>query len=209
MTNFIPVFPLGIVVYPNELVNLHIFEPRYKQLIADCVNEQKAFGMATVINGQLQDFGYTVRVTKITKTYDNGEMDLTIQGHDVIKILDFVNEIPNKMYGGAIVNYPENSFSCTDGIFILHKVKIKLAEVFAKLKIQKKHLFSNGNFLSYYYAHYIGLTLKQEYEVLTILTEAQRLDFIVYFLQEMVNNSYMLKNVQDKVKLNGHFRLNK
>ncbi len=43
MTNFIPIFPLGIVVYPAETVSLHIFEPRYKQLIKDCEEANKGF----------------------------------------------------------------------------------------------------------------------------------------------------------------------
>ena len=41
MTNFIPIFPLGIVVYPGEELNLHIFEPRYKQLIKECYEAKK------------------------------------------------------------------------------------------------------------------------------------------------------------------------
>jgi Lon protease-like protein len=43
MTNFVPIFPLSIVVYPGETLNLHIFEPRYKQLIADCFANKKPF----------------------------------------------------------------------------------------------------------------------------------------------------------------------
>mgnify|MGYP003909540613 CR=1 FL=1 len=43
MTNFIPIFPLGLVVYPGEGLNLHIYEPRYKQLIHECQSEKKAF----------------------------------------------------------------------------------------------------------------------------------------------------------------------
>ncbi len=45
MTNFIPIFPLGIVVYPQEQLNLHVFEPRYKQLVKECLTEQKPFGI--------------------------------------------------------------------------------------------------------------------------------------------------------------------
>jgi len=50
MTNFIPIFPLGIVVYPGENLNLHIFESRYKQLIQECYSDAKPFGIPSVIN---------------------------------------------------------------------------------------------------------------------------------------------------------------
>ena len=80
MTNFIPIFPLGIVVYPGEDLNLHIFEPRYKQLIKECHEQKKGFGIPTVIENKLQENGTLVQITELTKLYDNGEMD--IQGFE-------------------------------------------------------------------------------------------------------------------------------
>ena len=67
MTNFIPIFPLGIVVYPGEHLNLHIFEPRYKQLINECHEQKKSFGIPTVIEKKIQDFGSLVQITEIYK----------------------------------------------------------------------------------------------------------------------------------------------
>lgn len=55
MTNFIPIFPLGVVVYPDEQLNLHIFEPRYKQLIRDCIAENKPFGIPAVIEKKMME----------------------------------------------------------------------------------------------------------------------------------------------------------
>ena len=65
MTSFLPIFPLSIVVFPGEELNLHIFEPRYKQLIQDCYGENKAFGIPTVINNAVADHGTQVRITDI------------------------------------------------------------------------------------------------------------------------------------------------
>ena len=72
MTNFIPIFPLGIVVYPGEELNLHIFEPRYKQLIKDCHESKKPFGIPSVVNNKMTEMGTLVEVAEITKLYDNG-----------------------------------------------------------------------------------------------------------------------------------------
>ena len=65
MTNFIPIFPLGLVVYPGESLNLHIFEPRYKQLIQECHAAKKPFGIPTVINNKLQEFGALVEIAEL------------------------------------------------------------------------------------------------------------------------------------------------
>lgn len=108
MTNFIPIFPLGIVVYPGEQLNLHIFEPRYKQLINECYADNKPFGIPTVIENRLQDYGTVVSITEITTVYDDGEMDIKTKGNSVFRILEVIKEIPDKLYSGAIVNYPHN-----------------------------------------------------------------------------------------------------
>ncbi len=106
MTNFIPIFPLGIVVYPGEKLNLHIFEPRYKQLINDCYEGKKNFGIPTVLNDKLQEMGSSVLITEITKRYEDGKMDIKTEGQEVFKILELIKDLPDKMYSGAIVNYP-------------------------------------------------------------------------------------------------------
>src|SRR5690242_4524721 len=109
MTNFIPIFPLGIVVYPGENVNLHIFEPRYKQLINECHSQKKQFGIPTVIENRLQDYGSLVEIMEMTKIHENGEIDIKTRGSRVFRILEVIKEVPDKLYSGAIVNYPETN----------------------------------------------------------------------------------------------------
>src|SRR6186997_195615 len=103
MTNFIPIFPLGIVVFPGENLNLHIFEPRYKQLINDCISGKKPFGIPTVIENKMQDFGSLVEITEISKIHENGELDIRTKGERVFRILEVIKEVPDKLYSGAIV----------------------------------------------------------------------------------------------------------
>src|SRR5215210_3665300 len=108
MTNFIPIFPLGIVVYPGEQLNLHIFEPRYKQLINECYAEKKDFGIPAIIDNHVQDYGTVVQIKEITTVHENGEMDIKTEGEKVFRVLEVIKEIPDKLYSGAIVNYPVN-----------------------------------------------------------------------------------------------------
>src|SRR6476619_6222091 len=108
MINFVPIFPLGIVVYPGEQLNLHIFEPRYKQLINECFAEKKLFGIPVVINNHLNEMGTLVEVEEITSRYDNGELDIRTRGIKVFRVLEVIKQVPDKLYSGAIVNYPDN-----------------------------------------------------------------------------------------------------
>src|SRR5690349_19282975 len=106
MTNFIPIFPLSIVVFPGEKLNLHIFEPRYKQLISDCVSSQKPFGIPTVLKENVAEMGTLVQIKEVSKVYEDGRMDIKTEGIAVFKILEVIKELPEKLYSGAIVNYP-------------------------------------------------------------------------------------------------------
>src|SRR5215203_4825288 len=87
MTNFIPIFPLSVVVYPGEKLPLHIFEPRYKQLIRECHELKKPFGIPTVIKNNVQEMGTLVMLHDIVKEYENGEMDIRTEGLQVFRIL--------------------------------------------------------------------------------------------------------------------------
>ncbi len=90
MTNFIPVFPLGIVVYPGEALNLHIFEARYKQMITECSASGRPFGIPTVIGNKLRDMGTLVEVVEVNAVYDSGEMDIKTKGIQVFRILETI-----------------------------------------------------------------------------------------------------------------------
>ena len=67
MTNFIPIFPLNIVVYPGENLNLHIFEPQYKQLINECKETNQPFGIPVVIENKVQEFGTLLEIVEVSK----------------------------------------------------------------------------------------------------------------------------------------------
>jgi len=204
MTNFIPIFPLGIVVYPGENLNLHIFEPRYKQLITECHTSGKDFGIPSVIEEQVQDYGSLVTVTEITKLHDNGEMDIKTIGSRVFRILEIIKEVPDKLYSGAIVNYPENYEEGNPEI--MRSVIKSIRELHKMLHVTKDFKKSDLELKSYDVAHHVGFSLKEEYEVLGLLDERQRLEYLKRHLIRVIPMVAEMEQLKEKVKLNGHFK---
>ncbi len=153
MTNFIPIFPLSIVVYPGEDLNLHIFEPRYKQMINECHAESKPFGIPSVIDNRLQDYGTLMEITEISSVHENGEMDIKTKGQKVFRILEVIKDVPDKLFGGAIVNYPYNYEQVNLDVMRLMVNSIK--ELHKHLKIIKKFK-SNEELKSYDLAHHLN-----------------------------------------------------
>lgn len=205
MTNFIPIFPLGIVVFPGEKVHLHIFEPRYKQLINECFESKKPFGIPTVVNNRLQEMGTLVQVTDIVQTYDNGEMDVKTQGLKVFRILEVIKAVPDKLYSGAIVNYPENDEDAGNRL-LMQKVIAGVKELHRLLNVSKDFKKPEDLLQSYDVAHHAGLSLEEEYELLGLFKELQRQEYIKRHLQKVLPMLMEMEQLKEKVKLNGHFR---
>src|ERR1043166_5864602 len=153
MTNFIPIFPLGIVIYPGENLNLHIFEPRYKQLINECHSQKKQFGIPTVIENRLQDYGSLVEIMEMTKIHENGEIDIKTRGSRVFRILEVIKEVPDKLYSGAIVNYPETNE--VGNKELMKKVMNSIRELHKLLKVDQDFKKKDEEIKAFDVAHHV------------------------------------------------------
>lgn len=204
MTNFIPIFPLGIVVYPGEQLNLHIFEPRYKQLVTECIRDHKPFGIPAVINKKVNEFGTLVEIEKVEKQYENGELDIRTKGLKVFRILEIVREVPDKLYAGAIVNYPENHQRSNRSL--QKQVLIAVRELHHILQVSKSFSRADELLHAYDIAHHAGLSLEEEYELLHLFQELQRLEYLKRHLTKVIPMMTEMERLKDRVKLNGHFR---
>ncbi len=204
MTNFIPLFPLGIVVYPGEKLNLHIFEPRYKQLITECYAEGKPFGIPSVLSSGVAEMGTLVEVAQIAEVYEDGKMDIRTKGLKIFRTLELIKSIPDKMYSGAIVTYPENRETLHP--LLLQKVVMQIRDLHRLLNVTKDFLKPDHELTSYDLAHHAGLSLEEEYELLQLLHEMQRLEYLKRHLTKVLPVMAGMETLKEKIQLNGHFK---
>lgn len=204
MTNFVPIFPLEIVVFPGEHLNLHIFEPRYRQLIKECFEQKKPFGIPAVINNHLMEYGSLVYVVKIYKTYPAGEMDIKTKGEMIFRILEVIREVPDKMYSGAIVTYPDNQEQANTGM--MAQLLKSMRDMHSQLQIDKKFDKADADLNAYDIARHAGLTLQQEYEFLQLPAERQRQEYLKRHFEKALPALSEIKLLKDKIQMNGHFR---
>lgn len=192
------------MVYPGEKLNLHIFEPRYKQLIRECVELQKPFGIPAVINDQLCETGTLVQVREIYKIYDDGKMDIKTEGISVFKILEIVKEIPEKLFSGAIVTHPENKMRGNSTL--MKKVLRGMHAIHEKLGVSKQFDKPENELISYDVAHHLGLSLEEEYQVLQLLDELQREEYLKRHVEKVVPVMEEMDALRRKIRQNGHFK---
>jgi Lon protease-like protein len=89
-----PLFPLGLVLLPQELVPLHIFEDRYKLMINDCLEAEREFGIVWLADDGLRDIGCTARITQVIERFDDGRINILVQGAQPFRLLRRIDNMP-------------------------------------------------------------------------------------------------------------------
>ena len=199
---YIPFFPLKMVAYPGEQVNLHVFEPRYKQLVNECLENDSTFGIP-VHNGIVLDYGAEMRVSQLIKRYETGEMDIFTQCVGVFKKLSFDEKVPNKLYAGGYIENIEQIFDHSaeqwQELKALGKELVELLQMEENLDIE---LLTN----SFELAHKLGLSLEQEYDMLQMTRESDRQEYMINHLTRAIPLIREMETAKEKIRMNGHFQ---
>ncbi|GAB3642151.1 LON peptidase substrate-binding domain-containing protein [Spirosoma arcticum] len=202
MEKTLPLFPLNLIVYPGEDLNLHVFEPRYRQLISECIEEERTFGIPAFIDNKLPGYGTEMHVTTLHKRYDDGRMDVKSKGLGVFRLVNFENPVAGKLYAGGDVELVESG----DG-FSAHVDALadRVAQLYTLLQIETDYDPVVENF-SYRVAHKVGLSVEQEYELLTLESEAERQLFLIQHLNNVLPVVSDMERTKKRISMNGHFK---
>lgn len=90
----IPLFPLNVVLFPGEQLPLHIFEPRYRRMVRDCLDAHSPFGMLLAMDDGITRVGCTAEILEVMKRFPDGRMDILTVGRDPFRIVELYTEDP-------------------------------------------------------------------------------------------------------------------
>ena len=202
MNSIVPLFPLNIVVFPGEKLNLHIFEPRYKQLINDCIDNQSTFVIPSFVNQKIE-LGTEVKIKKVEKVYDDGRMDISTEGLHAVQVIEYKNPQQGKLYAGGYIKVLENvsDASSSQRYELLALVKDLFTKINVDLKVEINEMVT-----TFEIAHKIGLSLKQEYKLLSMIKDSDRHNYMISHLNEAIPILQQINEAREKIKMNGHFR---
>lgn len=198
-----PLFPLNLVVFPGEDLNLHIFEPRYRQLVNECFAREITFGIPVFVNDKLPGYGTEVHITTLHKRYDDGRMDIKTKGLGVFQLIHFENPVPGKLYAGGDVQLvePGDAFSPhLDALLTL------LERLYNLLQIDSDDIRPELPNLSYRIGHKVGLSVDQEYELLTLESESERQQYLIHHLDKVIPVVSEMERTKQRIRMNGHFK---
>ncbi len=197
---FLPMFPLKLVVFPEEHLNLHIFEPRYQELVKDCL----LFGIPRFDNIHPMKYGTEVELVQVHKKFDTGESDIKTKGRRRFKIIKFYPKAEGKLYSGAEVEFLEDIDDRDPTL--TNDIIDAILQLYQALNINKEFDDNVLSFSTFEMAHHVGFSAQQEYEFLQLNSEKNRQIFMLEHLEHFIPTVIQMKNLQDRVKMNGHFK---
>lgn len=198
----LPFFPLQLVAFPGESLNLHVFEPRYKELVNDCFNDNLTF-VIPVYDKELLDFGSEMQVEKIVKQYPDGEMDIITKCSCAVEVLSFEQQLEGKLYAGGLVQRLENKMDAQPEQW--QRLRSLAKKLMLTLHMEEEFdvdLITD----SFQLAHKLGLSLEQEYDMLQMKSEAQRQTYMIQHIERALPLIVEMEKAKEKIKMNGHFQ---
>lgn len=202
MQGFLRLFPLNWVIFPEERVNLHIFEPRYRQLIAECEASNETFGIPFYNEG-IKSYGTIAVIDSIKRRYSDGRMDITVKGLEPFELHSFLPVVEDRLYPGGKVKSMPVTYSYEEADATLLEV---LISQFFDLIGNKPSIQADASHLSFAYGHKIGLGLEQELELLLLGDESSRQTYLIDHLERILPTLRHVETTKKRIQMNGHFK---
>ena len=197
----ISLFPLNVVLFPGELLPLHIFEPRYRRMVRACLDEKTPFGMLLALPNGVAHVGCSAEILEVTKRYEDGRMDILTVGRDPYRVVDLFTE--DALLEGSI-DYLEDEDSQVDPqnrakLMELYEVCYTL--LFSGMPVNLTE--SPQKSLAFAIAGALPLDLLWKQQILELRSEAERQDRLLRYLREWALHLHKIDSQRHRGSGNG------
>lgn len=199
----LPLFPLNLVLYPGEELPLHIFEERYRDLVEYCLEHDVPFGIVRSEGESIADVGTTARIHEIVTRYDDGRMDIVVEGEERFQLVETHDE---KSYTTADVALLEENgegpdLNLKERVITQHMKLLELAG-----RTVRPDLYENVESLSYVLAQNAALGEEQKQELLELRSENERIEYLIRHFESLIPRVEQKEDVHRRIRSNGHFK---
>jgi Lon protease-like protein len=196
----LPLFPLDLVLLPGTALPLHIFEPRYKEMIGECLAAEAPFGVVRALEHGIAEIGCTAEIAGVTKKYADGRLDLVAQGRLRFEVLD-LNEERSFLRAEVLWIPDEPGAPAADDLkraIELHRQILSLAGAAQDLS------GGDQNTLSFYLAGSLPLDLDFKQNLLATRSEGQRIHDLAAYLEKILPALRRAARARERAGGNGH-----
>jgi Lon protease-like protein len=200
LTALIPLFPLDVVLFPGTPLPLHIFEPRYKEMIAECLAQNRTFGVVRAIEQGLAEVGCTAEIVTVVKEYPDGRLDLVTEGRKRFELLA-VNE--ERSFLRAEVLMIDDELGTPPQEDTARAIQLH-SELLALAGAQQDLAAVDPSLLSFHLAGSLPLDLDFKQKLLSLRAESERLTLLINYLETLIPNLHRAARAREKAGGNGH-----
>jgi Lon protease-like protein len=208
----LPLFPLELVLLPEEPLPLHIFEDRYREMIGECLRAKTSgigrqdFGVVLAKGQEISDVGCSAHILNLTRKYDDGRMDILAVGRRRFEILLTNAE---KSYLRASVEFFDDEGSDTPGETEAENAIRLFQEVMRRLHQASDmpvHLPRPYRYLSFRLAASLPLALEFKQRLLSLRNEPERLQQVVSAMRQLIHQMEVVQEARKKAGGDGDIR---
>lgn len=202
----IPLFPLGVVLLPMMRLPLHIFEERYKQMISECLAEDKPFGIVLFDGASIHPVGCMAHITEVLNTYDDGRMDIMTMGGERFVIREMIED---QAYMEARVFFFDDVDEASDDNLADvadtgWKLLNEMADVDTVVDLSTHQHTISPKRLAYTIAALDGFSPAERQGFLEMTSASERLKKSVQALSRIVTRNRLTREIQQLIGGNGH-----
>jgi Lon protease-like protein len=198
-----PLFPLGMVLLPREVVPLHIFEDRYKQMIDECLEGEAKFGMLWMGEAGLHDVGCTAEVSQLLDRMEDGRMNILVQGAEPFRLSRRIDDMP---YPAGDIELLGEEDELVEGPGPGAAARQEYADLVERVTDSRPSDKDLEELDSYGMAATIALELDAKQELLELRSEQARLDRLSELLAEAKERYVVSERAASLARTNGHLR---
>jgi Lon protease-like protein len=200
LDSLIPLFPLDVVLFPGTPLPLHIFEPRYKEMIGECLAQQRTFGVVRAVEQGLAEVGCTAEIITVVKEYPDGRLDLVTEGRKRFELVRVNQERSFLQAEVLLIDDEPGTPPPADSSRAVQLHSELLAIAGAKQDLSA----ADPGLLSFYLAGSLPLDLDFKQKLLALRSEAERLSLLIQYLETIIPNLRRAATAREKAGGNGH-----
>ena len=197
-----PLFPLGLVALPHEVVPLHIFEPRYREMVAECLESQSEFGIVWASEDGLRQIGCACEIAEVLERHEDGRMDILTRGTRPFRLVEAHEHLP---YPTGTVEWlddkPEQSDSETAEA--AHQAYANLVEQATDAEPERERVAAMS---AYAMAATVDFGLEAKQGLLGLRSENARLRLVTRLLRAALKRLDFMERAQARARSNGKVR---
>ena len=199
--SLLPLFPLDLVLFPGAPLPLHIFEPRYREMITECLDQKMSFGVVRAKEEGVAEIGCTAEIITVTRKYPDGRMDIVTEGRERFEVMQVNQE---RSFLQAEVLYLQDAPDQASAEEIAQAVKLQgeIFELAGSSSVNSSEIA--GSQLSFSLVGPMPLDLDFKQTLLGLKSEAERLQAVISYFEAILPNLRRTMRIRQKAGGNGH-----